>query len=55
VASFPYYYTLYKYLGVDAVAPVSATTGFDYLKAFGLKRYAAAIIGGTQGRTSKRA
>jgi hypothetical protein len=44
------FYSLYKYLGIDAVPPVSGRNGFEYLKAAGLKRDGGATIGGTRGR-----
>ena len=37
---------LCQFLGLTCVPPVSSTNGFDYLKAFGLKRNDGAVIGG---------
>ena len=42
------YFALFKSLGAHPVPPVSSTRGFDYLKAFGLKRDDSAVIGGNR-------
>ena len=39
-------FELLEALGQEPMPPVSSTNGFDYLKAFGLKRNAEAVIGG---------
>jgi CubicO group peptidase (beta-lactamase class C family) len=40
------YFELFRALGFDPTPPVSSRDGFDYLKAFGLKRDESAVIGG---------
>ena len=40
------YFELFEALGLNPIPPVSSDNGFDYLKAFGLKRNPRAVIGG---------
>lgn len=42
------YFDLFEFLGLSPKAPASATNGFDYLRAYGLKRNDSAVIGGNR-------
>jgi CubicO group peptidase (beta-lactamase class C family) len=44
------FFELYRYFGLKAKRPVSSTSGFDYLKSYGLKRDNSAVIGGSSVR-----
>lgn len=44
------YFDFYQYLGLAPVPPVNSRSGFDYLKAFGLKQSLSASIGGDRNK-----